>query len=54
MATSYVHPSEIWIDTSILFSVGGTSPPHWENNAFIRGCAFKHIAILVCPLPSYQ
>ncbi len=28
MATSSVQPSEIWVGTSMLFSGGGTSPPH--------------------------
>jgi hypothetical protein len=37
----------------MLFSGGGTSPPHWANNTFTCGYAFQHIATLACPLPSY-
>jgi hypothetical protein len=54
MATSFVRPFGIWTGTSMLFSGGGTSPPHWANNAFTHGCAFEHTIILACPLPSYQ
>jgi hypothetical protein len=35
------------------FGGGGTSPTHRANNAFIRGCPFKHTATQACPLPSY-
>jgi len=54
MATFFVHPSGIWVDTSMLFSGGRTSPPHQTNNAFTRGCVFEHNVTPICPLPSYQ
>jgi hypothetical protein len=54
MATSIVHPFEIWVGTSMLFNGGGTNPPHRTNNAFALGCAFEHIAISVHPLLSYR
>jgi hypothetical protein len=54
MATFFVHPSGIWVGTSMSFSCGGTSPSHWENKAFTCGCAFEHTTTLVRPLPSYQ
>jgi hypothetical protein len=53
MATSYVCPFGIWAGTSMLFSGGGTSPPHWANNAFTCGCAFERTLILAWPLPPY-
>ncbi len=53
MATSFVCPFGIWAGTSMLFSGGRTSPPHWANNAFTHGCAFEHTTILACLLPSY-
>ncbi len=54
MATSFVHPFGIWVGASMLFSGGGTSPPHWANNAFTHGCAFEHSTIPACSLPSYR
>jgi hypothetical protein len=53
MVTSFVHPSKIWVGTSMSFSGGGTSPPYWANMAFPRGCAFEHIGTPAHPLPSY-
>jgi len=53
MATSYVHPSEIWAGTFMSFTCGGTNLPHQTSSAFIRGCAFEHIVIPTHPLPSY-
>jgi hypothetical protein len=37
----------------MLLNGGGTSPPHRANIIFTRGCAFKRIATLACPSPSY-
>ncbi len=54
MATSFVCPFGIWANTSMLLNGGGTSPPHWANSAFTRGCVFEHIAIPICPLLSYR
>jgi hypothetical protein len=54
MATFSVHPSRIWVGTSMSFSGGRTSPPLRGNKAFTRGCAFEHITIPTRPLPSYQ
>jgi len=53
MAMSSVHPSKIWAGTSMSFSGGGTSPPHWANKAFTPRCAIEHIATPTHPSPSY-
>jgi hypothetical protein len=36
------------------FNDGGTSSSHRANKAFTHGCAFEHIVIPTCPLPSHQ
>jgi hypothetical protein len=54
MATSFAYPLKIWVSTSMSFNGGKTSPPHWANSPFIRGCAFEHTTTLARPLASYQ
>jgi hypothetical protein len=53
MATFFVHPFGIWVGTSMSFSGGGTSPPHWANNAFTHGCAPEHTTTPTYPLSSH-
>jgi hypothetical protein len=43
MAMFSIHPSKKWVNTSMLFTSGGTSSPHWANKALTRGCALEYV-----------